>query len=349
MKLGLIAYATNTGLGYQTKSIYDNMNPTKTLLVDLSRYNEMPLNHDWFPNARYCSGFPKTDDIEWLTDDTHVIVECETPLNYELHDVARRKGVRVVQIYNREFLDYFKNPDWTPPSLLVSPTSWCIDEVKDLRVAPVEQWSMPINPPSQTKTIDHLETFIHIIGRPTFHDRNGTVSFLEAVNLLGDKYKYKVFYQEPKDHRAKEFFAPVKEQLDRFAGLVEVYVDVPDNKTIFESGDVLVLPRRYGGLCLPMLEALSVGIPVIMPDTSPNSDLLPKTWLCEAEYGFRFHAHTDWDIYNINTMSLVQTMKRFDDDNEMRWANRKAIEIARMQSWETQKPIWEKRLWHLSQ
>lgn len=349
-RLGLLVYATTTGLGYQTKSFYDNLNPTKTLLVDLSQYNGMPLNHGWYPNARYCSGFPKTEDIEWFTTDIDVILECETPLNYGLHKIASDKNVKVVQLYNREFLDYFRNPQWAKPALLASPTSWCLEEVQQLNIAPTEILRQPIDlSVIPYREISHLETFVHIVGRPTVHDRNGTVAFLEAANFLGSKFKYKIYYQEPQDERAKEFFQPVKDVMNRFDGLAEVVVDCPDNKAMYESGEVLVLPRRYGGLCLPMLEALSAGMPVIMPDISPNGDLLPKEWLCEASFGFTYKAHTDWDIYDVNVMSLANTMRRFEEDSEMQWGNRHALKLARSQSWETLKPVWEQRLCELCQ
>lgn len=350
MDIGLLAYATNTGLGYQTKTIYDNLNPTKTLLVDLSRFNQMPLNTNWYPKAQYCGGFPKQTDIDWFTDGVDVIIECETPLNYQLHQTAKDKGVPIVQIYNREFLDYFKNPDWPKPALLVSPTSWCLDEVKNLNAAPTEQWSMPIDTTQiPARQIEHLETYVHILGRPTVHDRNGTIQFLEAANQIGSRYKYKIYMQQPGDHRAKEFFQPVQDALNRYDGLAEIIVDTPDNKTMYETGEVLVLPRRYGGLCLPMLEALAAGMPVIMTDIEPNRDLLPKQWLADTTFTMRYQAHTDWDIYTANPTSLANTMKFFQHDGELQWASKRAKEIAKTQSWETQKPIWEKRLCELFQ
>jgi glycosyltransferase involved in cell wall biosynthesis len=41
-----------------------------------------------------------------------------------------------------------------------------------------------------------------------------------------------------------------------------------EQQTLYEGFDALIMPRRYGGLCLPMNEALTSGLPVIMSDTS---------------------------------------------------------------------------------
>ena len=35
---------------------------------------------------------------------------------------------------------------------------------------------------------------------------------------------------------------------------------------------MLVMPRKYGGLCLPVLEAAARGLALVMTDTVPNSD-----------------------------------------------------------------------------
>ena len=54
----------------------------------------------------------------------------------------------------------------------------------------------------------------------------------------------------------------------------------PDDQWRLYAGfNALIMPRRYGGLCLPMNEALTSGLPVIMSNTSPNDAVLPGDWL----------------------------------------------------------------------
>jgi hypothetical protein len=52
---------------------------------------------------------------------------------------------------------------------------------------------------------------------------------------------------------------------------------LPNYLDQYKDGDVLVIPRKYGGLCLPMQEALAHGIPVIMPDIEPNDYRVAET------------------------------------------------------------------------
>src|SRR5581483_7515404 len=64
---------------------------------------------------------------------------------------------------------------------------------------------------------------------------------------------------------------------------VKVKHNIANYEDIYKKGSVLVLPRKYGGNCLPMNEALSAGMPVIMSNISPQADFLPDKWLVDAK------------------------------------------------------------------
>lgn len=342
MKIGLLAYSTDTGLGNQTFEFYYHMHPEKTLLIDLSQHNQMKTNHAKYPTAKVNMGYPTNDSIKWLVEGVDVIFVCETPLNYFLFEYAKSQGVLTIQQPNPEFLDYFRQPHLPKPDVLALPTPWMRDKIEALNLSSkIIQLPVPVNRELiPFREINRLETFIHIIGRPAVHDRNGTIAFLEAAKKLGDGYKYKIYMQVPTDKKAIEYHKPVAEAIEEAKKVVEIEVitDVPNYQNIYEEGDCLVLPRKYGGLCLPMQEALAAGMPVIMPSTSPNNDLLPSDWLVEANQVGSFFAHTDVDIYEINVDNLVDKMKSvalyMSVNNQI--ANSKAEEI----SWGSLKPIY---------
>ncbi len=56
-----------------------------------------------------------------------------------------------------------------------------------------------------------------------------------------------------------------------------------DHNAFFESIDLLVIPSRYEGVPLAMLEALVRGIPVIGSNRDGMKDILPAEWLFVAE------------------------------------------------------------------
>ncbi len=50
---------------------------------------------------------------------------------------------------------------------------------------------------------------------------------------------------------------------------------VPNYWDLYADADVLVLPRRYGGLCLPAQEATASGLALIMSDAEPQRSIWP--------------------------------------------------------------------------
>lgn len=338
MKIGLLAYSSDTGLGNQTWEFYKNIHPEKVLVCDLSGFNNMPVHHERYEQPRITNGIPTNADMEWLVDGMDVVFVAETPLNYYLYEYAQKQGVKVIQQYNYEFLDYFRKPHLPKPAVLGAPSAWNTDIVEKLKIAKVMDWPVPVNRKLiPFREINECKTFIHVIGRPAVHDRNGTLSFFKAIRKLGNRFNYKVFLQPPTDERAREYFEDVKRELRRAERdlPLQIVINVPNYQDIYTSGDVMVYPRRYGGLCLPVQEALSAGMPVIMTDISPNNARLPKEWLGSAEKITSFRAHTEIDVYDIDDNELVEIMNRFADPTFMQEANQKANEIADSISWET--------------
>jgi len=344
MRVGLLAYSTDTGLGHQTLEFYRHMKPHKTLVCDLRRFNGMDTHHERYPDAQVVRGIPDCNAMDWLTDDVDAVFVAETPLNFCLFEKAKQKGVVAIQQYNFEFLDFFRHPDWEAPGILAAPTLWNIDKVRELNKAPVVEWPVPVNRELiPFRKIEQCRTFVHVVGRPAVHDRNGTIAFLQAARKIGGRFNYKVFVQNPIDARAIEYFEPVRRELERAQGDlgIEVIYDTKDYKDIYSSGDVLVMPRKYGGLCLPMQEALSAGMPVVMTDISPNNDRLPKEWLVKADYRGQFFAHVDIDYYEADVNYLTFAMLQFGESEFMKKANIMANEIAEGLSWEKLKVVYE--------
>ncbi len=207
-----------------------------------------------------------------------------------------------------------------------------------MNIAPVEVLRVPINREKlKFREIKEIKTLFHIIGRPTANDRNGTLQFVELSKRLPD-YNYIAYLQPPTDYRAKEYFREVDIALK--SSNVKVITNVPNYEDLYSEGDLLILPRKYGGLCLPMQEALSCGIPVIMTDVSPNRDLLPAEWLCQSSLQGSFFAHRDIDFYKADVDSLKSIVENLDIVE----ANKKANEIAEKLSWENMKDEYNRVL-----
>lgn len=299
MKVGLLAYSTNTGLGIQTYNFYRYMKPDKVMLVDLHKLNHIETHHEKYPDAFLITdGFPKGQEIEAFLQGLDVVFVCETPLNYYLFERAKQLGVKTVLQFNFELLDYFEYPERAKPDVFAAPTWWRYDDV------PFENKAyLPV--PIETNVItprinEQARTFLHIVGRPATSDRNGTELFLQAAWQIKDKgYRFVVKVQD------KSFGDSVKSRYP----FVEVNShDCINNYELYDGADVLVMPRRYGGLCLPANEALAHGMPVIMPNISPNERLLPDQWLVPAEKDGRIWTRTWIDTYKADTHALADKM-----------------------------------------
>lgn len=335
MRIGLIAYSTDTGLGNQTFEFYKHMKPAKTLLVDLSDFNHMETHHDRFPDAQIVKGIPNCNHMAWLLEGVDIVFVCETPLNYCLMEKAKAAGVPVVLQYNYEFLDYLNQPNLAPPAVLAAPSRWGFDDVASRQIAPIVELFVPVNDESITeREISVCRKMIHIAGRQAIHDRNGTQTFIRAAMKCGDKFEYTIYAQSLDD--------PTRRLLQKAQSTVKIELveNLENYSDMYADGDVLVLPRKYGGLCLPMQEALAAGIPVIMPNISPNDYRLPKQWLVDANRTGSFTARTEIDIYDVDPNWLAFKMCEFGDTEFMQWSNKEAIEIGKGLSWESAKKTY---------
>jgi len=102
------------------------------------------------------------------------------------------------------------------------------------------------------------------------------------------------------------------------------------------------MPRKYGGLCLPINEALGAEMPVIAPNISPNNLWLPKEWLTPAHQSIKLKARQVVDIYEPDLKALAQKMDQFCDTDFYDSARGKAKELKESISWDNLLPLYTK-------
>lgn len=322
MRIGLIARADNSGLGIQTWEFYNNMHPSKTLVVDISKLNGNKNYPERYPTgAIFLSGYPTVGDINEFLQDLDVVFIAEAPYNYYLYQRARELGVKTAVQYNYEFFDWFKYPHFPKPDLLIAPSRWNYDIVQRWCEAngvkhtylhcPVNRLKLPF------REIKQFKRFLHVIGRAAAHDRNGTLTVIEAVKHLKSDAEIYIHLQGQQGvghqvtHTADDYHQAMKKVKSLGGRMVMVQQEFDNYQDIYTLGDVLLLPRRYGGNCLPLNEALSCGMPVIMPAISPNNAWLPKEWLVPAEKVDEFEPRAKVDIYGVTPQELAAKIDEF--------------------------------------
>lgn len=272
MRLGIIARADNGGLGAQTFEQYRHLEPTKTMVVDISNLNGFPTHYRRYPDATIIKGFPTPQDFEEFIKDLDVVLTTEIPYGYQLFDICRRAGVKTALQYNYEFLDYLQTPNLPAPDLLLAPSVWHLEEVRHLAEkigSKLVHLEVPVNRdviPFRLRT--EAKTFLHIAGHKTYKDRNGTEIVLEAMRYVKSDVKL-IITAQGQDIVSDD---PRVEIVHKdFENYWDIWNEI--------DADVLLLPRRYGGLSLQLNEAQASGMPVLMSNLEPQSTFLPDAEL----------------------------------------------------------------------
>lgn len=344
MRIGLIARADNTGLGNQTYEFYRHMKPHKTMVVDISHLNGNINHFERYPDGQVIHGFPKSHNIDEFLQDLDVVFVAESPYNYYLYQRARELGVKTAVQYNYEFFDWYSHPNLPTPDMLIAPSRWHYDKVEEFCKerniqhvylhCPVNREALPFVEKRQARK------FLHVAGKPAAWDRNGTESVLDAMEFINEDVEVYITVQSPKY---------MEDWIKRGKGNPKLHFldtsTLADYSQLYKDMDVMLLPRRYGGNCLPLNEALSTGMPVIMPDVSPNNMLLPPMWLIPAQKVGEFKPRMIVDIMGVNPMDLAHKIDEMARDTENAVHNsRVADAIAKQIDWKFMEPMYREAL-----
>lgn len=309
MRVGIIARSDRTGLGNQTRNLVRMIRPDEIMLIDSKYFNGNGQHPEMYAayNVTTINGFPNnTEVIEWLRG-LDVVVTCEIFYNNSFVDLARQMGVKTINQYNWEFADYLRQPELTLPDRLIAPSQWNVDIAKNLwGDERVQHLAAPffVDDFAAIKEKNLARTgrkrFLHTAGRIAVNDRNGTLDLIKAMQYSHADFELVIKIQ------AGDLGIVVNDPriiIDRSS---------PDNEVnLFEGFDALIIPRRYGGQCMPMAEALLSGLPVIMTDVSPNSSILPNDWLVPATLTSKFMTRTIIDLYTVDHAQLGAKMDWF--------------------------------------
>lgn len=338
MRLGLVARMDSRGLGIQTKALYDHLHPAKTLVIPSTRAtSERPLrNHpDWYPDGEFIDGWPTpTDYGNWLPG-LDTVITCETPYHPSLFTIAEQLHIRTVMQPNYELW----NRNYPHPSLYAAPTKWYFDDLPDPKThlpMPVATEDFRPDPPPRATN------FLHVIGRPAIHDRNGTTDLLLALQHVRSEITLTLRCQQA--GYVHTILSDVNPLIPPHITLRIEDGDLEHYTDLYTDQHVLVLPRRFGGLCLPAQEAVAAGMPVVMTDVSPNNDWLPADWLVPANNAGTFVAHNRINLFSADAVALADAIDRFTAPNYYRPAVDTALDVAKELSWDNLLPIYRKVL-----
>ena len=308
----MIVRADTTGLGNQTWEIWRHLEPKVTVAVDFSRLsNHMPQRRWMYPGERTIWTTWKGVGFNFDNEKAiRMLKTCDLIFSVETFYDLRIPKLRVpaVLYVNPELFRGYGSPSYW------APTDWLVDKLPEgTRVVPF--------PVATDRPYRKGTGFLHVAGRT--HDRNGTRAAATACHQLGVRL-----------NTTHQISLPSM-QGSRHVG------DVGDYWDLYQHGDCLIMPRRYGGMSLPVQEALAAGLTVIMTDIAPN-----RRWPVKLVPGRHSTTRTvagfsiptcDVDIDKLRT--AIRTIDTW------RWELEEAqAEWVAANSWDTLLPVWQEAL-----
>ena len=300
--------------------------------IDLTSLNGMPYEN-WYDTPYKVRGYPREHEIRNFIKGLDVVLFAETPLNYDFYKIAREMGVKTAVVINWEFFDHTVKPELPLPDLIIMPSTWYLNEALDFgnkTGVKITQIHHPVDREEMPFRLRTTNKLMHVAGNPAVSDRNGTLDFLNS-------YPQGIVTTQNHDLAVR---------LRNKYRHSHIYTNIQNPKDVYDYGDILILPRRYGGNCLPMNEALSRGMPVIMPDITPNNDLLPKDWLVPAQITDTISPRFKMDVYSVDFQAFIEKL-RWARECDIEKESKRADEIANKISWETLLPRYINELENL--
>jgi glycosyltransferase involved in cell wall biosynthesis len=326
MKLGLIVRGDDTGLGNQTRNLTYMLKPDRILYINSKPFNGNEQHFDWYENYTGIQsiGFPDNQTIRRFIDGLTHIVTAETFYSYELIRLANRRGIKTFNQVNYEFCDHLRQ-QLPMPYLWLMPSYWKIEEMtakfENVKYLPPPIFTNDFKRARETnfERDTTYRRFVHIVGKPAEHDRNGTEDVLRALEFCKSDFELVIRSQYPLPYQINDKRVTFDIGNKSSADLYQLYEDY----------DLLIMPRRYGGLCLPMNEALCSALPVLMTDVSPNNRVLPEAWLVQAKVQKQFMTRTMIDCYMTDLKDLARKIDYFATmpEKDLAEARAKAFEI----------------------
>lgn len=282
MSLGIVARADQSGLAQLSEQVIDRLQPERVLVVSLGHLNRGahdPHRYD-APGRRvfhtqHPGGFDSATLSGFLGGLTHAFT-AETWYDRVLPDACVQWGVKrhiyiMPELYNARRAELAADHVWLPCGL--GP-----NDGRRMPGVGILPWWSPTDAPTVPRIVaahqksiasEGLVTFVHPTGQ-AMADRNGTASVLAAAAHMRAVARIVIVGNQQHFGERCTVGNVTIERVPRVEHWSEVY----------SLGDVLVLPRRYGWLSLPMFEAPAFGMPVVTTDVWPQREWFADMGQC---------------------------------------------------------------------
>lgn len=285
-RIGLIARADDRGLGNMTRAFYDNL-PVEKVAVVVPQASPLP-QHLWWYDPAHTTVFPWTGPDVWAEDQWRawfdgldVIYSAETFYDWRIVRWAREAGVRTVL---HAMPEYYRVPRDAVPDQVWNPTPYLPERLPpSAHVVPVPTMAHIIEPAAAPPDAGPLRV-LHIADGGAHGDRNGTELVLQAMAHIPPEVDFLLTVHTPDESHAEALTTRLR-SVRRSEGKWRVSSYVPDRWSLYQGQHVLMLPRRYAGLSLPVQEAATMGLAIVMTECTVAQWYPVEVRLADQQHG----------------------------------------------------------------
>lgn len=302
----MIGRADRGGLGALTQEFHRQLHADRVLGIDLGDRGRGPADWSLFSDTDLVVNHGMDSDLDAdlvrrFCDGLDVLYSAETFYRADLPELARSASCRTVLHVMPELW----RADHAAPDHVWAPTRWEIGRLPagtDLMPVPVARGRLPFRPRTECRVLYHHPA-------PAMLDRNGSRIVLAALSMVRSDLELVVVGAAGiswPDH----------------VGHVKIRQIDPDSTSYHEvhpaEADVLVLPRRYAGLSLPMQETAAMGMGLLTLDLEPQRGWVPEAGLIPAYRGHiaRFPGG-EFAVHDANPGLLGRAIERLAQQPEL--------------------------------
>lgn len=167
-------------------------------------------------------------------------------------------------------------------------------------------------PAKASETVLNRITFFHSAGMNP--ERKGTDQVIKAFSQLTGNSKLIVHTQSPIEHYYPELKDIIKCLIEN--NRMDIIMRTVGAPGLYHLGDVYVYPTRLEGIGLTISEALSCGLPVIVPDNGPMNEFINHNngKLVEVSKKYSRGDNYYWPLCDVNIAHLTECMQYYIDN-----------------------------------
>lgn len=334
---GLVVRSDQGGLANQSVALASYLQPDSVLLIDLPEHQRRGNSQRASLGHLPIYAVAETDRLSRdlltafaATVDQLISIEClyTDPGGW----AAVNRLTETVLVVNPElYADY-------PAQRFILPTTWHQDRFPGAPVVP-----HPVDTTAaagRARVREGVSTFLHVMA-PAMLDRNGSELVAAALEHVTEPCRLIVRSHLPQPRGALRVAGGGKVEVEWDCGRPEDWRDCyPDD------ADVLLLPRRYGGLSMVVQEAAALGIPTVMLDLDPQRAENWPGWRIPAHVqrtalmrGGEFPVHA-CDPAELGAVMSAMVRGSIDVASE----SKRALAWAQARSWPAVADRWEAAL-----